>query len=312
VSVFSGVRPDSPAEVLAAAVGAASDCDGLIALGGGSSIVTTRALSMPPKVGEQQDVPLTLLGLPYLAIPTTPTTAMARLGAAISLRGGGRLELFHPAAHPAALLLDEGLLAATPEQVYLDTAVATFSNAAEMLTTPHLPAPAHADLREAVDLAAWALVGWSSEDGSSASRRTALAVAAFLCGRAADCGLERQATLGMAVGHAVQRAMSEVSHGTAMAASLLVGLRVNADSTAQGQRALLDLLRVHADTADLQGALEAIVGPLGVPVTPSEIGIESEQLRALAPGLLESHFIRSNVRRFETADELGAALASAT
>lgn len=312
VALFDRVASDCPLEVLNAAADAARSgaCDGMIAVGGGSAIVTARALSMPPSVAQRAGLDARLLHIPYIVIPTTPTTAMARAGSAVTLGNGLRSELFEPNATPSAVLLHEQLLEWTPEKVFLDTAAATFANACEQLTTPGLPPLAHADLHEAVDIAARALSGWGSATGlSSIERRLLLAIAAFLCGRAAACELPHQAAIGLALGHGVQRLRAGVTHGGAMAATLLLGLRVNEPAAAATQIELLQVLQRHVDAPDLTAAVSRILGPLGLPVSIAELGLEQHDLAPLYPGLMQSHFVRSNVRQFRTPGEMEAAIA---
>lgn len=312
VTLFDRVASDCSLEILNAAgdVARSGDCDGIVAVGGGRAIVTARALSMPPSVAQRAGLDAGLLHIPYIVIPTTPTTAMARVGAAVTLSNGLRCELFEPNATPSAVLLDEQLLEWTPEKVFLDTAAATFANACEQLTTPGLPPLAHADLREAVDIAARALSGWRLESGlSSIQRRFLLAIAAFHCGRAAACELPRQATIGLALGHSVQRLRAGVTHGGAMAATLLLGLRINKPVTAAAQIELLQVLQCHVDAPDLTAAISRILGSLDLPVSIAEIGLEQHDLAPLFPGLMESHFVRTNVRQFGTPGEMEAAIA---
>ena len=57
-NAFYGVRPHAPADTVAAATRAAAGCDALVALGGGSAIDTTKAVSAET-------------GLPVISIPTT-------------------------------------------------------------------------------------------------------------------------------------------------------------------------------------------------------------------------------------------------
>lgn len=313
VVTFTGVQADSPLQVIrdAAALARQNACDGVIALGGGSAIVTSRALSMRAAVADRAGVALPLLDVPYVVFPTTPTTAMARLGSAVTLEDGGRLELFDPSAAPAAVLLDTGLLGCTPERVFLDTAAATFANAAEALTTPSLPPLAHADLREAVDLAATALVGWELGGGDrNADRRVLLATAAFLCGRASGGDAPRQATIGLALGHAIQRHGGGNAHGAAMSSALALGLRINAEAATAGQEELLELLLRHVDATDLAEAIVALLGRFGLPCRVEDLGLSLSEIRLMVPHLMQSHFVRTNVRKFAAPDELEAALES--
>jgi alcohol dehydrogenase len=310
VRVFAGVRAGSPVEVVAAAVDAATSagCDGIVALGGGSAVVTARAMAMPAAAVDRTDVGFTPLDVPYLVVPTTPTTAMARLGAALEHPHGQRVELYDPTSHPRAVLLDHDLLVATPAAVFLDTATATFCNAAELFTTPGLPSPARADLREAVELSAWALASWPEEAAGARDARAALAVAGFLCGRAADCGVRRQASIGMAVGHALQ-GLPGVTHGQAMAATLSGALRFNEPAAAAGQQRLLQVLRTYVKEVDSAAAACAdLLGRLGMPTSPQEAGAGASDLVGLVPKLRDSHFARANIRDIGSDENMEAAL----
>lgn len=303
-TVFSGVVVDCPVHVLEGAAAAArtGGCDGIIALGGGSSIVTARALSMSPRVAERSGMELPLLGLPYVVIPTTPTTSMARSGSAVTSSEGRRFELFDPGATPSAVLLHGDLLAATPDCVFIDTAAATFSNACELLTTPGLSPLVHADIREAVDVAGRAISMWRF-GVSGAEPRLLLAIAAFLCGRASASQLTRQATLGLALGHCIQR-LGPVPHGAAMAAALITGLRVNSGLTQQGQAELLTLLQVHVEAPDVATAFSAMVRPMGLPLHLEELGYSIADILPLLPDMMTSHFVRTNLRQFDSSEEL--------
>lgn len=311
VTVFPGARTDSPVDVVAAAIEAAvsAGCDGVIALGGGSAIVTARAMSMAAEVGAGRDLGFEPMDVPCIVVPTTPTTAMARLGAAVRAADGHRLELFHPAAHPRSILLDHDLMSHTPAAVYLDAGVATFCNAAELFTTPDLPRPAQADFREAVDLAGWALARWATGGADRADVRAALGIAAFLCGRAADAGIRRQASIGMAVGHGLQGLGPHVTHGKAMAAGLAGALRFNRAAASEGQQRLLEVLRTHsAEARDPAAAVTSALQGIGMPASPADLDLTDGDLVAMAPQLLGSHFVKSNLRSVRSTDEMEAAL----
>ena len=309
--IFAGVRPDCPQSVLEGVTAAGRDggCDGIIAYGGGSAIVTARAACMHPRVAERAGIDLRLLGIPHIAIPTTPTTAMARSGAAVNLDGGQRVELFDPLAAPAAVLLHDDLLQATPESVFIDTAAATFSNAAELLTTPDLPLAVHGDLREAVDVSCQALSAWAMGDRGF-ENRLLLGLAAFLCGRASSSILTKQATIGLALGHCIQR-LGPVRHGAAMTSALITGLLLNAEHSSVGQRELLGILQGYVDAPNLPAAIAALLRPLRLPLHPEEAGYVDGDIVPLLPPARESFFARSNVRSFESEEVFTGAVLEA-
>lgn len=313
-AIFAGVEPDCPQHTIveAARAAARAGCDGLVALGGGSAIVTARALSMAPKVAERAGEGLPLLNVPYVVIPTTPTTAMARTGAAVSMPAQQRVELFDPGASPKAILVDAELIVRTPNRVFLDTAVATFCNAAELFTTPSLPPPARSDLGEAVRLSASALLAWRTEVGShNADTRLALATAAFLCGRAAGLAVRRQATFGLALGHLIQGLAPGNAHGASMAAAVGAGLRVNRAAAAVGQRELLHLLSEYVDAEDPASAVAAVLTRVGHPARPGEMGVTMSALRPRLDRFAGSYFVRSNVTVFDSLEEMEEAIALA-
>jgi alcohol dehydrogenase class IV len=310
VHVFSGVQQNSPVTAVEAAVAAVRECeaDGILALGGGSAIVTARAATVSPAVVERAAAGYAPVAVPHLLLPTTPSTAMARSGAAVSdAATGRRLEMFDPRARPAAILLDRDLLGETDEEVFLDAAVATFCNAAEGLTSAALGPLARADLREAVASASWAL-SRLSDDSSAAEARLALACAAYLCGRAADSQGGRLATIGMAMGHQVQMRGRRVSHGSAMSAVLGAALRFNGPLLPEGHRRLVDALHLGTPkTGDAATDCASVLAPLGMPLTLREVGLDRAAVPQLAEGAMESHFVRVNARPVTSVTELEGA-----
>ena len=104
--VFTGVVEQSPLAAVEAAVEALRqlNADAVIALGGGSTVVTARAATiLHGEGGAAHDLATVFTPgrppvspkllkpkLPQFVVATTPTTAYAKNGAAISIPGGGR------------------------------------------------------------------------------------------------------------------------------------------------------------------------------------------------------------------------------
>ena len=125
--VFDGVQAGSPEASVLEGVRLAreADADLIIAVGGGSAVVTARAIIiMLAEGGAPQDhatkyppgqrpVSPRLMQpkLPNILVLTTPTTAATRAGTAIiDGETGHRLEMFDPKTRPAAVIWDTDAL----------------------------------------------------------------------------------------------------------------------------------------------------------------------------------------------------------
>src|SRR5262245_6420086 len=120
--VFSGVRAHSPAPAVAEAAQHLRrlEADAVVAVGGGSAIVTARAASIllaekgelaslstaMDEHGSLRSPKLAAPKLPQLIIPTTPTTAMVKAGSAVSdPEAGVRRALFDPKTRAQSIFI---------------------------------------------------------------------------------------------------------------------------------------------------------------------------------------------------------------
>ena len=129
--IYDGVLAHSPVESVQDAAKLLQDlqADAVLALGGGSSIVTARAGSI--LAAEKGDVrtlcttrdasgklfspKLMAAKLPQLIVPTTPTTAMVKAGAAVfDPSTGARLALFDPKVRAQAIFIHPDLIQSSP------------------------------------------------------------------------------------------------------------------------------------------------------------------------------------------------------
>ena len=131
--VYDGVATGSPLTAVLPGVVAARECaaDCIVAIGGGSAVVTARAITILLAEGgtAQEHATKYLEGrppvsprlmqpkIPNFLVLTTPTTAGTRAGTAvIDPETGHRLEMFDPKTRPSALFWDDAaLLTASPE-----------------------------------------------------------------------------------------------------------------------------------------------------------------------------------------------------
>lgn len=217
--VFDGVRPNSPLETVRrlseeiTAVGA----DALVALGGGSAMVTARAANV--LAAEGSDIAELATGyaadgsvrsprlsrpkLPMLAIPTTPTIGTTTAGAAVIEPGrAGRFELFDPKTRAAVVIVDPDLVAASPIGIVRASAFNTIAMATEGIVSSPATYFAIGVLAHALATASALLPRVLGEDPGGRADRLALVLAAVECGMGmANAGGGMCAALSHTIGH---------------------------------------------------------------------------------------------------------------
>src|SRR5207244_5441849 len=121
------------------------DADAVIAVGGGSSVVTARAATI--LLGEGKDArelctrrengklvspKLAAPKLPQWVVPSSPTTAYAKAGAAVrDPETGERLALYDPKARAQGVVLDPLMALIAPPRLSWSAALTIFSMAVE-------------------------------------------------------------------------------------------------------------------------------------------------------------------------------------
>jgi choline dehydrogenase len=192
--LFDGVRPNPDIELVgeASAVYREHGCDGLVGLGGGSSIDTAKAIGVEVEHGgsileyEYGGTPITKRVPPLIAVPTTSGTGSeVTLWAVITdhdrkikFNVGGT-----PLIGPYIAVIDPELTLGLPPAVTAATGMDALSHGIECYTCDY-----HQPFNDAVALLAIELVAqWlraAYEDGSNLAARTHMAHAATLGGMA--------------------------------------------------------------------------------------------------------------------------------
>ncbi len=199
--VYAGVQAHSP---LSAVEAAASElerlsADAVIAVGGGSAVVTARAASIllaekgdarslctsRDEGGALRSPKLLASKLPQLVIPTTPTTATLKAGSAIlDPVDGKRLALFDPKTRASAVFVHPDLLATPPRDLVSSAGLNTLAMALEGLMSRSGDPFSDALLMHAVRLLAQQLPASSQSDDPSI--RSDLMMASLICGHGTD------------------------------------------------------------------------------------------------------------------------------
>jgi len=309
--LFDGVREHSPLPSVLAGVQALTDADAdaVIAVGGGSAIVTARAAAI--LLAEQQDVRdlctqrrddgrlhsprLLKPKLPLWAVPTTPTTAYAKAGSAVSDPATGeRLALFDPKARAQGVFLDPLLALTAPPSLARSSALNAFCMAVEGLQSGSGDALAEALLAHALRMLAQWLPRLAAEPAAP-EPRLRLMLAALLSGQGSDYA---GGGLAQALSHATGP-RSTASNGVIEALLLPAVMRYNAPVTA----ARLEVVaQVMAPSATIDGAggglgdraaaeVERFLRQLGVPSRLRDAGVDRETIPQIVAHTLDDWVI---------------------
>jgi alcohol dehydrogenase len=325
--VFSGVRAHSPVPAVEAAAQELRrlDADAVIAVGGGSAIVTARAASI--LLAEKADLRaicttrdergglrsprLLAPKLPQLVIPTTPTTASVKAGSAIfDPVAGKRLALFDPRTRAHAVFVHPDMILSAPHSVVTSAALDTLSLAIEGLLSRADDPLADALLMHAVRLVAAHLPNLASAEELAA--RAALMHAAILCGLGSDHTGAGMATV---LGHAIG-ARHETDNGIVKAIVLPHVIRFNAAAAEPG----LAKAATSLDLPDSRGAppagavitaLEQLFQDVRLPRRLRDVGIPKEALPEIASLGMGDWFLRGNPRPVQDKSELRQVLEQA-
>ncbi|MFU8863211.1 MAG: iron-containing alcohol dehydrogenase family protein [Rhodobacterales bacterium] len=308
VGIWSGVRPHSPLPTVlqAAEALAAHKADCVVALGGGSAIVTARAAAIALAEGDDltalatrmdadgklQSPKLQAPKLVQFVVPTTPTTAMVKAGTAVlDLASGNRLALFDPKTRAQAVALDPLALASAPLPLVLDAGFNTLTLAIEGVISRGVDPFAEAFLLQAIRLIATAFDHPAEEVAGFGAE---LAVAAALAGRGTDHAGAGVATV---LAHALG-ARFDLGHGALNAMFLPEALRFNAQAAPD---ALLRVAQAFGCTGTeaLIAKVEALRARFGMAAGLRDLSIPQDALQDASEIAVKDWFLLGNPRKVE-------------
>ncbi|HET6190323.1 MAG TPA: iron-containing alcohol dehydrogenase family protein [Trebonia sp.] len=300
---FEGVRQHSPVPSVVAGAKALEDAaaDAVIAVGGGSAVVTARAAAI--LLAEQKDVRelctrrqgdgrlhsprLLQPKLPQWVVATTPTTAYAKAGSAVrDPATGERLALFDPKTRAQGAFFHPALALTAPASLAFSSALNAFCMAAEGLQSGTDDPLADALLTHALRM----LSEWLprlADEPAAAEPRLRTMLAALLSGQGSDY---TGGGLAQAVSHAAGP-RSSVANGVVEAMLLPAVMRYNAPVTGVRLGSVAQALAAPgADCADAADraiiAVGRLLSRLGVPRRLRDAGIAREAI----PQIVEHTF----------------------
>jgi len=326
VGVYAGVEAASPLPSVLEGAAAAREAraDLIVAVGGGSAMVTARAIIIllaekgdiheictqyPP--GQAPVSPrLMAPKIPNILVLTTPSTAMTRAGTAImDTQARHRLELFDPKTRPSAMIWDDDALLSAPADLYLSTAASALSGILTGAAAPRTNPISQADMLHALRLSLESLPLLRS-DPNNTTARVNLVAASFLSNRALDGMRGRAFGIVSSLGHVIDTLYPDVSHGDSHSLTTAWGMRFNQVETSAGLARLAYELGVGNGLPENEAAKRApdfiddFYSRLGMPVRLRDANIPQEDIERIAHDAMGDFYLHQNARKVKDPSEL--------
>jgi len=318
--------PSNPTEamVLAAAQRYRDEgCDGLIAVGGGSSIdlakgVAIAATHAPKDVRLGDDgllaqyatieggsAKITDAAAPLIAVPTTAGTGSEVARGAIVILNDGRKLGFH-SWHllPKSAICDPGLTLGLPPGLTAATGMDAIAHCIETFLAPAFNPPADGIALDGLERA-WASIERACADGSDREARLNMMSASMQGAMAFQKGLGCVHSLSHPLGGLKVNGRTSLHHGTLNAVVLPAVLRFNESaSSVVAERRYPRMRRAMnlPEHADLAQALFDMTARLGLPTGLKQMGVDESMFDKVVEGALADHCHRTNPRE-ATADD---------
>jgi 4-hydroxybutyrate dehydrogenase len=302
-ALFDGT-PSNPTEAAvraAATLYAAERCDGLIAVGGGSSIDLAKGVA----IAATHDGPLvryaTIEGgsprisgrvAPLIAVPTTAGTGSEVARGAILIVDDGRKLGFH-SWHlvPRAALLDPMLTLGLPPGLTAATGMDAIAHCIETFMAPAVNPPADGIALDGL-ARGWAHIERATRHGDDIAARWQMLSASMQGAMAFQKGLGCVHSLSHSLGGVNPR----LHHGTLNAMFLPAVVRFNAAAESiRRERRLermaqaMDLPSCDAQGSDIAEAIHAMNAALGLPGGLAEMGVTPDLFERVIDGALADH-----------------------
>ncbi|EIM94192.1 alcohol dehydrogenase [Paraburkholderia hospita] len=309
--------PSNPTEamVMAAAQRYREEgCDGLVAIGGGSSIDLAKGVAiMATHPGTMTDYAtieggsarITDKAAPLIAIPTTAGTGSEVARGAIVILNDGRKLGFH-SWHllPKAAICDPGLTLGLPPSLTAATGMDAIAHCIETFLAPSFNPPADGIALDGLERA-WANIELATRDGQNRDARLHMMSASMQGAMAFQKGLGCVHSLSHPLGGVSVNGRTSLHHGTLNAVVLPAVLRFNesAPSVVENRRyARMRRVMNLPDHADLAAALHDMTARLGLPTGLKQMGVDESAFDKVIKGALADHCHKTNPRE-ATADD---------
>jgi 4-hydroxybutyrate dehydrogenase len=306
VTVFDKTPPNPTESSVRAAHEVWKSCgaDGLIAVGGGSSIDLAKGLAImathpgplktyatieggSPRITEQ--------AAPLIAVPTTAGTGSEVARGAIIIVDDGRKLGFHSwNLMPKAAICDPELTLGLPPALTAATGMDAIAHCMETFMAPAFNPPADGIALDGLERA-WAHIERATRDGSDREARLNMMSASMQGAMAFQKGLGAVHSLS----HSLGGVNPKLHHGTLNAMFLPAVIRFNAEAESIKKERRLERM-AHAmglkAGADIPEAIRDMNARLGLAKGLGELGVQREWFDRVVTGALADHCHKTNPR----------------
>jgi 4-hydroxybutyrate dehydrogenase len=309
ITVYDGT-PANPTEFAvleAAEVYRRAGCDGIIAVGGGSSLDLAKAVALLASHPQPLEQYAAILGggeritrdmPPVMAIPTTSGTG-SEVGRAalITLNDGRKLGFISPHLIPNVAICDPEMTVGLPPLLTAATGMDAISHCIETFLSPRYNPPAEAIALDGLSRG----VRWLAKavaDGGDLEARSEMMMAALQGGMCFQKGLGAVHAMSHPLGGLES---PRLHHGTLNAVIMPAVLRYNEAFAEEKYRRLKAALSLPP-RADLAEFIMQLNSTLGLPRNLSEMGVPVDCLPKMVDGAVKDHSSATNPRPMEAVD----------
>jgi alcohol dehydrogenase class IV len=321
VAVFNDTPPNPSETAVRAGVASLKDagCDGVIAVGGGSSIDLAKAVAVSARhegalrqfaliEGGMQNI--TAATLPIVAIPTTAGTGSeVGRGAIIILEDGRKVGILSPHVIPKVAICDPELTLGLPAGLTAATGMDAIAHCIETFLAPAFNPPADGIALDGL-WRAWRHIEVAVNEPSNIDARANMMSASLQGALAFQKGLGCVHSLS----HSLGGINPKLHHGTLNAILLPAVVRFNRGAETVAREDKIARLQQAMGLPASQSVEEALVTKsraLNLPTGLGELGVTEALYERIVKGALADHSHRTNPRE-ASADDYVAMLRAST
>ena len=309
LSIYDGT-PENPTEAAmrdALRQYKADECDGIVAIGGGSPMDLAKAVALMAThpgnslqtyaMVEGGAAKITPKVAPIVAIPTTSGTGSeVSRGGVIIMDSGRKLAIGSPHLIPKLALIDPELTLGLPPHLTAGTGMDAFTHNIECFLSNAFNPPADSIALDGLDKA-WRYVERATKDGQDREARYNMAMAAM------EGAMVFQKGLGAV--HALSHPTGGLKgyrthHGTLNAIFLPAVLRFNEPAVGEKYRKVGQIMGLKESEQNAAGVATAVAelnSRLGIPKGLSAVGLKDDTIEQIADGALGDHCHLSTPRQ---------------